>query len=209
MAVLVAAVVGGGAAWFNSGTSSASTDPQANTVRSIAGAPSYGPDPGLTLNDNFVGLASTRSGRGYWVAAADGGVFARGDARFHGSAASLPLLGPVVGITRTPSGNGYWLAAADGGVFAYGDADFVGSLGGYRIGNTPLNAPITAIAHTPSGHGYWLLGGDGGVFSFGDADFLGSATALHARVAVRRHRADQVGPRLLPARRRRWRVHVR
>jgi hypothetical protein len=32
-----------------------------------------------------VGLAATPSGRGYWLAAADGGVFAFGDAAFHGA----------------------------------------------------------------------------------------------------------------------------
>jgi hypothetical protein len=151
---------------------SASADTAANTVRAVGGAPSYGPDPGLSLNENFAGIAATASGNGYWVVAGDGGVFARGDARFHGSAASLPLVGRIVGVDGTPSGSGYWLAAADGGVFTYGDADFHGSLGG-----TVLNAPIVGITATPSGRGYWLAGADGGVFAFGDARFFGSAVS--------------------------------
>ena len=100
-------------------------------------------DPGLQLNENFVGLAATPQ----WSRL----LGRRGRRRrvrlrrraFHGSAASTPARSaPVVGIAATPTGHGYWLAAADGGVFAFGDADFVGSLGGYRIGNAPLDAPI-------------------------------------------------------------------
>jgi hypothetical protein len=106
---------------------------------------------------------------GYWLAAADGGVFTFGDARFYGSMGGAPLNAPIVGIASTPSGRGYWLAAADGGVFTFGDATFLGSMGG-----THLNAAVVAIAATPSGRGYWLLGRDGGVFTFGDAVFAGS-----------------------------------
>ena len=106
---------------------------------------------------------------GYWLAAADGGVFALGNAPFLGSAGALPLRRPIVGITSTPSGKGYHLVASDGGVFAYGDAVFKGSTGGRA-----LNAPIVALASTPSGGGYWLAAADGGVFAFGDARFFGS-----------------------------------
>ncbi len=87
-----------------------------------------------------MGIAATTTGNGYWLAAADGGVFAFGDARFAGSLASVALRAPVVGIARDPDGRGYWLAAADGGVFAF-DAPFLGSMAGTR-----LAAPVTAIA---------------------------------------------------------------
>ncbi len=62
--------------------------------------------------------------------AADGGVFAYGDAGFYGSTGNHPLNAPIMGIASTPNGAGYWLVGADGGVFAYGDAGFYGSLGG-------------------------------------------------------------------------------
>jgi hypothetical protein len=115
-------------------------------------------------------MASTPSGRGYWLVAADGGVFSYGDAAFFGSAGGLPLVAPVVGMASTPSGRGYWLVAADGGVFTYGDAAFFGSAGGL-----PLVAPVVGMAPNPSGHGYWLVAADGGVFTFGGARFAGSA----------------------------------
>ena len=62
--------------------------------------------------------------------AADGGVFAYGDAAFYGSTGNLHLNAPITGIASDTRGGGYWLVAADGGVFAYGDAGFYGSLGG-------------------------------------------------------------------------------
>ncbi len=173
----IAMLFASGGALSTSGPAVAA-DSAANTVRAFGGAPSYGPDSGAALNANFVDLVATPTGKGYWVAAGDGGVFAKGDAHFLGSAAGLRLAGPIVGIAANAGGDGYWLAAADGGVFTYGRAGFAGSLGGYRVGSRRLQGPILDIAATPSGHGYWLLGADGGVFTFGDAHFFGSAVQL-------------------------------
>jgi hypothetical protein len=128
----------------------------------------------FVTHHSFVGIASTRSGNGYWLAGSDGGVFAAGDAAFHGSAGKLPLERPIVGIAATRSGHGYWLVAADGGVFSYGDAKFYGSAGALR-----LDRPVVGIARTPTGRGYWLVASDGGVFSYGDAKFHGSTGRLH------------------------------
>jgi hypothetical protein len=169
---VLALLLAGGAMF--SGASGAVADPQANTVRAVLGAPSYGPSTGLSLNAALVDVEATPSGRGYWATAADGGVFTFGDAHFHGSLASQPLSRPIVGMAATPSGQGYWLVGSDGGVFAFGDAGFHGSL----ALPAALMAPIVAIAPTPSGQGYWLVGSDGGVFSFGDAAFEGAATSF-------------------------------
>ena len=83
--------------------------------------------------------------------AADGGIFAFGDAAFHGSTGNLVLNKPVVGMTSTPDGNGYWFVATDGGIFAEGDARFYGSMGGQ-----PLNLPVVGMA---SNRGNGLLVG--------------------------------------------------
>jgi hypothetical protein len=79
------------------------------------------------------------------LAAADGGIFAFGDARYFGSLSTTTLHEAVVGIAPTPDGAGYWLAAADGGVFAFGDATFRGS----ASGNVPGHDRIVAIATGP------------------------------------------------------------
>jgi hypothetical protein len=87
-------------------------------------------------------MSATPDGKGYWLTAADGGVFTFGDAGFHGSTGNIRLHAPVVGMSATPDGKGYWLGAADGGVFTFGDAPFHGSLG-----NQKLTHPIVGIAH--------------------------------------------------------------
>jgi len=137
------------------------------------GAPFEGSAGGLVLRSAMVGMAPTIDGLGYRQVAADGGIFAYGDASFLGSMGGLPLNQPVVGMAAMPDGTGYWLVAADGGIFAYGDAPFLGSMGG-----RPLNRPIVGMATTPDGQGYWLVASDGGIFAYGDARFQGSTGNL-------------------------------
>jgi hypothetical protein len=127
----------------------------------------------LNLNQPVVSMAITPDEGGYWMVAADGGVFAYGDAPFYGSTGNLTLNKPIVGMAATPDGKGYWFVAADGGIFAYGDAGFYGS-----TGNLVLNQPIVGMAATPDGKGYWLVAADGGIFAFGDAQFYGSTGNL-------------------------------
>ncbi|HEV7862987.1 MAG TPA: hypothetical protein VGR20_09810, partial [Acidimicrobiia bacterium] len=111
--------------------------------------------------------------RGYWLVAADGGIFAYGSAGFAGSTGSIRLAKPIVAMAAAPTGRGYWLVATDGGVFAFGDATFAGSTGAIRLAQ-----PIVGMAPTPTGKGYWLVATDGGVFGFGDAAFFGSTGAI-------------------------------
>ena len=132
-------------------------------------------DFGHPANDAKVwvptaGMASSKTGNGYWVVNHDGIVSDFGDAMNYGDLSGVKLAKPIVGMSPTPTGNGYILAASDGGVFTFGDASFYGSLGAVAI-----NKPIVGISLTPSGHGYLLVASDGGVFAFGDASFNGSA----------------------------------
>jgi Cu/Zn superoxide dismutase len=126
-------------------------------------------DAGGRFGCGVVQPTGGSTGAGYWLAAADGGVFAFGDAPYLGGLGGTALNAPIVAMAATPSGGGYWLAAADGGVFSFGDAPFLGGLGG-----TKLNQPIVTMAASPSGRGYVLVARDGGVFAFGDASFEGS-----------------------------------
>jgi hypothetical protein len=71
-------------------------------------------------------MAPTVGGRGYWFVASDGGIFAFGDAAFHGSLGGQTLNEPVVGMAADDTAGGYWLVAADGGVFGFA-APFFGS----------------------------------------------------------------------------------
>jgi len=74
-----------------------------------------------------VAIVPTKTGQGYYMVFADGGVLNFGDATYFGSMAGEELYAPVVAAACTPSGKGYWLLAADGGVFCFGDAQFLGT----------------------------------------------------------------------------------
>ena len=127
----------------------------------------HGSMDGASLNEPIVGMASIPGGGGYWLVAADGGIFSF-DAPFYGSMGGQHLNQPIVGMASTPDGKGYWLVAADGGVFAFGDARYHGSMGGSH-----LNQPVVGIAADGTTGGYWEVAADGGIFSFA-APFYGS-----------------------------------
>jgi len=46
-------------------------------------------------------MAATSDDHGYWLVAADGGIFSFGDAAFYGSTGSLRLNRPIVGMAST------------------------------------------------------------------------------------------------------------
>jgi N-acetylmuramoyl-L-alanine amidase len=78
-----------------------------------------------SLNSPIVGIEATADGQGYWLVAADGGVFAFG-APFDGAATGL-LQRAAVGLSAA-AGPGYRVVSASGGVYAYGGAPFYGSV---------------------------------------------------------------------------------
>jgi lipoprotein-anchoring transpeptidase ErfK/SrfK len=137
-----------------------------------------GSTSGIALVRPVVAMATTADGKGYWMVAADGGIFSF-NAPFFGALAGWPLARPVVGMTATPSGGGYWIVTADGSVFPFGDAKSYGQMSG-----TPLNAPIKSLVPGPQGKGYWLYAADGGVFSFGSARFHGSTGNMRLNAPV-------------------------
>ena len=112
-------------------------------------------DGGSALVAPVVGIAATPGGDGYWMAAADGGVFAFGAARHQMPSSDLSPAAAVTGIAATPSGQGYWLVAKDGSIYSFGDAPFKGSLGDDSPG-----APVTDVASHPDGDGYWVATGE-------------------------------------------------
>ncbi len=106
---------------------------------------------------------------GYWLAGANGAVFAAGGAPRLGGT-HVPSSDKVVAMAATADGQGYWLVTANGTVFPFGAAKGYGTLPG-------LGAhvdDIVGIAPSRDGGGYWLIGADGGMFAFGDARYHGS-----------------------------------
>jgi hypothetical protein len=121
----------------------------------------YGDMAGHRLNAPVLDSIPTTSGQGYFMVAADGGIFSFGD-----SMGGVRLNAPVRSLVPDPDGAGYWLVAVDGGIFAF-DAPFRGSMGG-----RPLNRAVTGMV--PFGDGYLMVAEDGGVFNFSNRQFLGS-----------------------------------
>ena len=118
---------------------------------------------GKPLNKPVVGMAASPTGNGYWLVASDGGVFAFGDATFHGSMGGTPLNEPVVGISGMPDRRRVLAGGVRRRDLRLRIATFHGSMGGM-----PLNKPIVGMASTVDGDGYWLVAADGGIFNFGD-----------------------------------------
>jgi lipoprotein-anchoring transpeptidase ErfK/SrfK len=139
--------------------------PSPNTVTAYGAAPDLGPADGIPFAAALSGIAARPDGDGYWLVAADGGIFTYGDADFHGSMGGRALNQPIVGMAAHPDGDGYWLVAADGGIFTFGDADFHGSEGG-----SDLDFPVVGMAASPTGDGYWLVGRGGQVHPHGVTD---------------------------------------
>jgi hypothetical protein len=140
-------------------------------VFSFGGAPADGSMAGHSLADPIVGMAADPSTGGYWLVAADGGIFTFATP-FHGSMGGHHLNSPIVGMAADPATGGYWLVAADGGIFTF-TAPFRGSMGGQH-----LNSPIVGMAADPATGGYWLVAADGGIFTF-TAPFHGSMGGQH------------------------------
>jgi len=159
-----------GSAALDDGTGYYEVDSQGD-VAVFGAATCYGAMTGQHLNQPIVGMAVDRNTGGYWLVAADGGVFSF-NAPFYGSTGNITLNKPVVGAAPTLNGLGYYLVASDGGVFTFGNAGFHGS-----TGNLVLNKPVVGMGLDRATGGYWLVAADGGVFSF-NAPFYGSTGAI-------------------------------
>ena len=119
-------------------------------------------------------MASTPDGRGYWLVASDGGIFAFGDAGFFGSTGALTLNKPIVGMAATPDGRRLLAGRLRRRHLRLRRRRLL------RIdrGHQPSTSRSSAWPPTPDGGGYWLVASDGGVFAFGDAGFFGSTGAM-------------------------------
>lgn len=136
----------------------------------FAPAGTSGSVPKLTAP--IVGMVPSSDGGGYFMVAADGGVFAFGDAHFAGSCPGIGgCKGSAVAVMTDASGNGYWLATSTGNVYTFGDAPYYGAPGNQGL-------PVTSAVRAPDGGGYWILLADGSVYSYGDARYFGTATGV-------------------------------
>ena len=99
---------------------------------------------------------------GYWIAAADSGIFSYGAAPYQGNLYDQGvdprnLVGPVFDIVA--SGSGYWLFATDGGVFSFGP-QFYGSASGM----VPAGAKVIYAGTNPGLVGYDMADSAGNIW---------------------------------------------
>ena len=135
--------------------------------------PTAGSSPSATPTSTarpaaYTGQANRRHGRhsrreGLLAGASNGGIFAFGDAHFHGSTGGITLAKPDRRHGCHPRREGLLAGASDGGIFAFGDAHFDGSTGGMTLGQANRR-------HGRHSRREGLLVGasNGGIFAFGE-----------------------------------------
>jgi hypothetical protein len=136
--------------------------------------------PVVTLPASEAGgserTAAAATAGGYWLYAADGGIFAFGTAGYVGPVQNQG--NDIAGMAATPSGYGYWMADDDGDVFAAGDARIYGS----RASSLD---DVAAFAARPQGDGYWMATRTGAVENYGAAPpFPGVTVKLSHRITT-------------------------
>jgi len=136
------------------------------------------------LNAPIVDARLSTTGNGYWLLAADGGIFTFGDAKFSGSVPQEPksdwINENIISFAPDLDGVGYVIVAKSGKAWWYESAsrkqlpDVLEAAFGSRL----LNAPITAVMARQCG-GYLMVADDGGVFAtpMSDCGFQGSLGA--------------------------------
>ncbi len=114
------------------------------------------------------GQGANPNNAGYWLVAANGGIYSFGNAPNNLGDGLGKIFGNVVALATTPDGQGYYMFLQNGPIAAFGDA--TQGLGGA----TNSGAPIVFGQSTSTGKGAWEFATNGAVFSFGDAPFEGS-----------------------------------
>jgi hypothetical protein len=148
-------------------------------VVNLLGQPYDPPDPAwqpaCTTSGTATGAVAVvrnPAGSGYWILAANGGVFSYGGAPFEGSAAGQSYFAgqTAVAMAAAPSGTGYWILSASGGVYAYNVASHGAAAGqSYFAGQTAVSLWVD-----PAGTGYVILAASGGTYAY-NAPNYGSA----------------------------------
>jgi hypothetical protein len=141
---------------------------RAGQVFAFDGAPELGQPSLVGANHGAVGIASTHTAEGYWIATSFGVVQHFGDATPLGDLAGQGET--VVAMASTPDRQGYWLLTASGRVEPFGTAASFGDLR-----EALPDAALVGLAAHPSGKGYWVLDETGAVHPFGAAVDSGSA----------------------------------
>ena len=106
------------------------------------------------------------------------GIFAFGDAGFHGSLGSDAAADAHRGRGADASdGGGYWMLEANGTPHAFGDAPPV-AVAADSPGPGSMTSPMTALIPDFSGQGFDAVDGSGQAFAYGDAPYFGDVSTV-------------------------------
>ena len=132
---------------------------QTGLVTGHGGARTYGDLTTIGATSSpAVELVPTANNGGYWILAANGQVYAFGDATTLGGVDQTIT---AVSLAVLPSGTGAYVLSSNGTVYALGTAKNLGSP------KSPI--PAAALALSVNGQGYWILGSHGMVYPYGNA----------------------------------------
>ncbi|MDQ1475485.1 MAG: hypothetical protein QOE62_714, partial [Actinomycetota bacterium] len=98
--VIASGGVGALASVVGTAAPAAAANAHDSEVYAFGSATWRGSTAGMALVRPVVAMATTADGKGYWMVAADGGIFSF-NAPFFGALAGWPLAQPVVGMTAT------------------------------------------------------------------------------------------------------------
>ncbi|MGH9034820.1 MAG: phytase, partial [Acidimicrobiia bacterium] len=158
-------------------TTSTTTATTSTTVTTVAAAPTSTTATTATTRPSPPVVPSSVTTRsGYWMAGADGKVFAFGDATHTGDMSkSLPTGVKAVDLEPNPAGDGYWMVDERGTVAAFGWARHSGNLLRSTLGS---GETVVSLSATPTGRGYWIFTSRGRVTAFGDARHFGDLASV-------------------------------
>jgi hypothetical protein len=147
------------------------------SVTALGSAPPLGDAAGRIHDDaasrfhnEAVGIATSPSGAGYWIATARGEVFNFGDATARGSLADVVLASPIVDFSATHTSDGaqgYLMTDEHGNLYDFSAVGVPAQTGSAHPES------VVAVAAAPSGAGHWLLQRDGKVSAAPDSLYVG------------------------------------
>ena len=121
----------------------------------------YGEVANGGIYGGLVSMSVDEKTGGYWLASANGDVFAF-NAPDDGSLEGKKLSKPIVGIEAAPDGSGYRLVSSTGRVFCFKEK-YEGDLVGHRLAGPVVDIVADGV------NGYWIEDAGGQVVPFGGA----------------------------------------
>jgi cell wall-associated NlpC family hydrolase len=134
-------------------------------------------------------MTPTPDAKGYWMLAADGGVFNFGDATFYGSLGASPSPEPAQRIVASHDAAGYWIVLQNGTSYGYGDA--TGAPPAQALMFNPVTSGDRAVLFAFSQLGKPYIWGGNGPVGYDCSGLTRTSWLLQAGINIPRVANDQ------------------